>query len=179
VQIVEIQVLVGLTRLIYWVSIFTHTYSYLVIQISVQVRLNASQGLIITLEAIQHQSAFATPARTAFGSTPRRISPTSRACSTITCRRLNQVEPRRPRAEKGIAVIITADCPSSQQAARVGAYSPRPIDLHVVHRENLRYAFALLPTSAERLVELHDGQKFFQPNSGQVELCLKEVPVGI
>ena len=37
----------------------------------------------------------------------------------------------------------------------------------------------LLPTSAERLVELHDRQLLLQPNPGQVEFRLEQVAIGI
>ena len=36
-----------------------------------------------------------------------------------------------------------------------------------------------LPSSAQRLVELHDAQEFLQPNLGQVQFRLKQVAIGI
>ena len=36
-----------------------------------------------------------------------------------------------------------------------------------------------LPSAAQRLVELHDGQEFLQPNLGQVQFRVEQVPVGV
>jgi len=36
-----------------------------------------------------------------------------------------------------------------------------------------------LPSAAQRLVELHDGQEFLQPDLGEVQFGIEQVPVSI
>ena len=95
-----------------------------------------------------------------------------------------------PNARNGIQTEIVPDtnppyrCDADCfERARFGpGYPLRP--RHFQRQRSLASALvqrrsSLLPTSAERLIKVHDGQQFLEPDLRQVQLPLEQIAIGV